>query len=463
MPNPRLPEGCAPSDDESDMESSGAENHEINEETSPNAPPRETTTDAVSEGLPGGAATEDGHEKNHHHHDGHNHSQNGIEDQHAEHSNHSGAENLYPEIAAVLGIEHQENTKDGKIKRSVMLDAVTLRDSTHLPGSTHRSTGNGAILPGGLQDGDDEEEEDSITPFPPPPDRGSALSSSICHVSSVRAVPLDQEQSTIPDQISAFREPPMAQAVPVPMEDQPDGCTTSVLYHRPHPLSNNMITQLSAFGYSGGLISTLDELKARRPIRFWLVDNSGSMLSPGGCEIRGASGQKIYAAECTRWVELKGAVAWHAALAGVLETHTVFRLLNAPENMPNFQEFAVADPSADMLVAESVKRANDIMCSVAPRGFTPLTVHLEGVRESVQAIRKTLENRSQQAVVVIATDGLPTDDAGDSTAEAREAFEKALKSLQPLPVWLVIRLCTDDPDVMEYYNGLDRKVRGCVA
>lgn len=34
-------------------------------------------------------------------------------------------------------------------------------------------------------------------------------------------------------------------------------------------------------------------------------------------------------------------------------------------------------------------------------------------------------------------------------------FKNALHSLEGLPVWLVIRLCTNDEDVVEFYNNID--------
>lgn len=393
-----------------------------------------------------------------------------------------GAENLHQGVAAALGLHDQhlgtaarlnETSKYSVMHPPTMSDATMRADSSHQP--VYRSTGmiRGPRTPSSLGgDGGD-----SIPPFPPRPmttttmpenntaatSHGSAATfASISHVSSVHALPINGASTASTYRMPSFAgEPPMTQAVPVPAGDQPEDCTTGVLYHKPQPLGNHVISHLRELGYSGGLIQTLNELKARFPIRFWLVDNSGSMLSQGGCEVRGAASEKPYVADCTRWVELKGTLQWHATLAGILENHTVFRLLNAPDQLPGMREFALADPSSDLLVEESVKRANEIIEKVGPRGFTPLTMHLERVLDSVQSIQHTLCDRGQQAVVVIATDGLPTDGTGEYTTESREKFETTLKLLQPLPVWLVFRLCTDDPDVMAYYNGLDRKVRAC--
>ena len=51
-------------------------------------------------------------------------------------------------------------------------------------------------------------------------------------------------------------------------------------------------------------------------------------------------------------------------------------------------------------------------------------------------------------MVTIATDGEATD--GDVAA--------ALKPLEDLPVWVVIRLCTDEENVVQYWNNIDSQL-----
>lgn len=57
--------------------------------------------------------------------------------------------------------------------------------------------------------------------------------------------------------------------------------------------------------------------------------------------------------------------------------------------------------------------------------------------------------------MILATDGLPTDDQGFGGDEITMEFIQALRSLEGLPIWLVIRLCTDEDNVTNFYNQLD--------
>lgn len=59
-----------------------------------------------------------------------------------------------------------------------------------------------------------------------------------------------------------------------------------------------------------------------------------------------------------------------------------------------------------------------------------------------------------EAVVILATDGLPTSPSGESSECVSEKFVQALRQLQSLPVWIVVRLCTDDQEVVDFYNSL---------
>mmetsp|Transcript_23097 Transcript_23097/g.38176 ORF Transcript_23097/g.38176 Transcript_23097/m.38176 type:complete len:185 (+) Transcript_23097:270-824(+) len=60
-----------------------------------------------------------------------------------------------------------------------------------------------------------------------------------------------------------------------------------------------------------------------------------------------------------------------------------------------------------------------------------------------------------RVTLTIATDGLPTDAFGVGGSAANEEFANTLGSLAGLPVWVVIRLCTDDVNIVDFYNSLD--------
>jgi hypothetical protein len=60
-----------------------------------------------------------------------------------------------------------------------------------------------------------------------------------------------------------------------------------------------------------------------------------------------------------------------------------------------------------------------------------------------------------QVAVILATDGLPTDENGYGGDEITQEFIKSLRTLEGLPIWLVIRLCTDEDKVTDFYNQLD--------
>ena len=83
-----------------------------------------------------------------------------------------------------------------------------------------------------------------------------------------------------------------------------------------------------------------------------------------------------------------------------------------------------------------------------PTGRTPLCGHLQYVHDQIVAQSATLQRNGQKAVLVIATDGVSTD--GD--------LAQMLRSFEQLPVWVVVRLCTDEDEIVEYWNNIDSEI-----
>ena len=49
------------------------------------------------------------------------------------------------------------------------------------------------------------------------------------------------------------------------------------------------------------------------------------------------------------------------------------------------------------------------------------------------------------------------EDAGTLEPNDKAAFKREVERLGKLPVWLVFRLCTNDDNVIDYYNELDEQ------
>ena len=90
-----------------------------------------------------------------------------------------------------------------------------------------------------------------------------------------------------------------------------------------------------------------------------------------------------------------------------------------------------------------------------PHGATPLTKHIREIHAELLEMAPALGRTAQQVWLALATDGLPTDDYGGSGEVHRQRFVEALRNLEGLPVWVVIRLCTDDEDVVSLWNDID--------
>ena len=88
-----------------------------------------------------------------------------------------------------------------------------------------------------------------------------------------------------------------------------------------------------------------------------------------------------------------------------------------------------------------------------PRNGTPLLKHLKAVRDQIAIRAKDLQLRDQKAVVIIYTDGLPTDGGDDP----KEALYNALLPFfeLKLPVKFVVRICSGDDGLVKFWEDID--------
>lgn len=194
---------------------------------------------------------------------------------------------------------------------------------------------------------------------------------------------------------------------------------------------------LTAQGWPPGLQKVAKESMRRCPVRFFIVDDSGSMLSNDGHKLV-VQGHTSKVIPCSRWTELTESLRFHAGLANAAKAITEFRLLNgAPPVVVGRRDDGGQGLSAALAVF-----------SLDPSGGTPLCRHIQEVTTHIRIIEHELRAAGQKAVLVIATDGESSD--GN--------IRDALKPLHMLPVWVVVRLCTDDSKIGDYWNQIDEEI-----
>jgi len=221
-------------------------------------------------------------------------------------------------------------------------------------------------------------------------------------------------------------------------------------------MTEEQIKTLGQQGFTRGLAISLSQNNTTFPLRIWVVDNSGSMQKTDGHRIVKTSSGNIKTVDCTRWEEIKESVTYHAQMADLLQAETWFKLLNDPGARVGPQQFEVA--SNQDTTNNQVQHAINIMSNTSPGGVTPLTDHVSEIYMVVDSLRPQLEAEGKKVAIILATDGLPTDNQGHHNEYVKKLFVDSLRRLEGLPVWLVIRLCTDEEDVVEFYNNLDEQL-----
>merc|ERR1711939_1191868 len=154
--------------------------------------------------------------------------------------------------------------------------------------------------------------------------------------------------------------------------------------------------------------------------------------------------------KCSRWVELSDEVMKVADVSSALNARTDFHLLNPT---PDLKQCSIASsawegvaPLGPTTDAASLRQS---LNKVNPTNTTPLTESVMSVISMISPIAADLRASGQQVAVILATDGHP---------HGRQSFVQAMQQLQLLPAWVVVRLCTDDDDVVSFWNDLDEQL-----
>lgn len=163
-----------------------------------------------------------------------------------------------------------------------------------------------------------------------------------------------------------------------------------------------------------------------------LFDDSGSM----NAGVDEQSGDPFRTSQ-TRWSELKAKAGIIIDIASAFDpTGVDVYFLNRP-------------PLRNIVCSEQL--VNSPQFINPPSGGTPLAKVLKSILQE-----KVTEIKERTLVILIATDGLPTNDAGNTDVQG---FKDVLNSRNPLSkIFVTIMACTDDENVIGYLNGWDKEL-----
>ena len=170
--------------------------------------------------------------------------------------------------------------------------------------------------------------------------------------------------------------------------------------------------------------------------RFTIIDNSRSMLKLDGHVLKTDSHGVSTFEQCSRWDEVQGSMREMLRLADAAGCPMEVRLLNkqpAPATVGQAR-----DGGASLAAAEELLK-------IEPSGLTPICRQIAEVTERLTGMEIALRASGQLAVLLIITDGESTD--GNVV--------EMLTPLEGLPLKVVVRLCTDEPEVSEYWHTIN--------
>ena len=205
-------------------------------------------------------------------------------------------------------------------------------------------------------------------------------------------------------------------------------------------LSNNPLDHITSYSDKIGIPSGLSNLLKNNDIknRYFIWDNSGSMMKDDGERIisQGNNNKKI---TCSRWEELKDTLLFCLKISHEENILSEFRFLN------NIEPKIIGDRDIDPDNC-NYRAIETFIKNQSPSGGTPLCKHIDEIVISIQEDELNLRNNNEIVSLIICTDGIASD--GDIT--------KSMRPLKNLPCTILIRLCTNEDEIIDYWNKVDK-------
>mmetsp|Transcript_24331 Transcript_24331/g.46178 ORF Transcript_24331/g.46178 Transcript_24331/m.46178 type:complete len:325 (+) Transcript_24331:465-1439(+) len=196
---------------------------------------------------------------------------------------------------------------------------------------------------------------------------------------------------------------------------------------------------------------------SRVGMRIFILDNSGSTSSSDGLHVPKLKpgDVSVQAQSCSRWEEIKRMAIDQAELNAQTQTPCKFFLLNPKQgsnwnNLTAGQDFCEINPHRGNL-QDQVQAVRQMVDNSGPDGGTPLAKCIEAVGKLIKDDMESILEKDKRGYLVLVTDGLPDTGKDQMVTEIRKlcvAYE----------LFVVVRLCTAEQNVVDYYNKVDEEV-----
>lgn len=182
---------------------------------------------------------------------------------------------------------------------------------------------------------------------------------------------------------------------------------------------------LNRMEWTPSMIDHFKENIRKTPIRYYVYDDSGSMISSDGLK-KGFFKKYL---RCSRWEELIESMKFQFNVSFEGNIPSKFLFLNN-----------------ETVYSNNDSHLNKMLKMTG--GDTPLCKTINIIAEDIESYKDRLIELNKRVTVFIATDGEASD--GDITIP--------LKRLKDLPVDITIRLCTNKSSFIDYWKKIDEDI-----